>query len=551
MKVCVMSTMFVIVFSSLLLTGCASAVGDESYDYSASIECLDEPLASQYGGGLVINPGFDLGLNGWTAFGQGKIALRFSRTGNKFIVAYNRSQPSDSITQVVSLGKELLYTFSAWVQIGDGKANVSALLKTSNNAQLITVGSVIAKFGCWSMLKGGFTLDQDTVAQLFFRVRAQITINQIKPRFHIGCGSTETIINTKAYQDWFTPRFTATTFDNEMKWYYIEKERGKENYTIPDAMVSFFEKNGIAIRGHTIHWDSYTVIQQWVKNLSLGDTSIPNRETLNVAVKRIRSVVSRYIGKVNGWDVVNENLHNSFFEDKIGPNASAMFYQLTRQLDPYTPLFLNEYSTLEYATDLKVIPSRFVEKIRETRSYPGNENLNLGIGLQGHFIERPILSYIRSVLDVLGATKIPIWLTELDTKKGPQQATQLEDVMREAFAHPAVEGIIVWAGWKPTTCSEACLTNMNKTLPKGCSELCLTDNNFKNLPTGDVVDKLLKEWRTTNVNGVSDNNGLFESNVFHGGYSVAVSHPQISGIVKLNITVTNDKPGPLEVLVSL
>ncbi|KAK4491968.1 hypothetical protein RD792_002752 [Penstemon davidsonii] len=476
------------------------------------------------------------------------------------------------------------------------------MLKTSNNTRPITVGSVIAKSGCWSMLKGGFTLDQDTVAQLFFRsnnvkdelwldsvslksfsreqwldqqnksidqvrkkvVRihvtnkkgenikgAQITINQIRPRFHIGCGSTETIINTKAYQDWFTGRFTATTFDNEMKWYYVEKEQGKENYTIPDAMVSFFEKNGISIRGHTIHWDSYTVIQQWVKNLSLGDTSIPNRETLNVAIKRIRSVVSRYIGKVNGWDVVNENLHNSFFEDKIGPNASAMFYQMTRQLDPNTPLFLNEYNTLEYPTDLKVIPSRFVEKIRETRSYPGNENLNLGIGLQGHFTARPILPYIRSVLDVLGATKIPIWFTELDTKKGPQQAAQLEDVMREAFAHPAVEGIIVWAGWKPTICSEACLTNMDKKLPKGCSELCLTDNNFKNLPTGDVVDKLLKEWRTTNVNGVSDNNGLFESNVFHGGYSLTVSHPQIPGIVKLNITVTNDKPGPLEVSISL
>ncbi|KAK7852921.1 hypothetical protein CFP56_037427 [Quercus suber] len=31
--------------------------------------------------------------------------------------------------------------------------------------------------------------------------------------------------------------------------------------------------------------------------------------------------------------------------------------------------------------------------------------------------------------------------------------------------------------------------------PNGCYQMCLTDNNFQNLAAGDVVDKLLKEWK--------------------------------------------------------
>lgn len=64
--------------------------------------------------------------------------------------------------------------------------------------------------------------------------------------------------------------------------------------------------------------------------------------------------------------------------------------------------------------------------------------------------------------------------------------------MREAFSHPAMEGIIIFGGWKPTECSDECLSIVDSiNVPKGCSQMCLVDNNFKNQPIGDVVDKLI------------------------------------------------------------
>ncbi|KAK3038571.1 hypothetical protein RJ639_028022, partial [Escallonia herrerae] len=92
----------------------------------------------------------------------------------------------------------------------------------------------------------------------------------------------------------------------------------------------------------------------------------------------------RYRGELIAWDVVNENLHFSFFQDK-----------------------------LEYRGDEAASPKKYIEKLEETKSYPGNAGMLAGIGLQSHFGSgQPNIDYMRVVLDILGATGLPIWLTE-------------------------------------------------------------------------------------------------------------------------------------------
>ena len=51
--------------------------------------------------------------------------------------------------------------------------------------------------------------------------------------------------------------------------------------------------------------------------------------------------------------------------------------------------------------------------------------------------------------------------------------------------------------------------------------MCLTDNNFKNLPTGDVVDKLLSEGGVGQAFvAMTDNDGFFNASLFHGDYQI-------------------------------
>ncbi|XP_022867887.1 uncharacterized protein LOC111387548 [Olea europaea var. sylvestris] len=470
-----------VVLCSVLVAGyaaCESGCGS-SYDYSANIECLAEPLPPQYGGGIVENPTFDSGLNGWTAFGKGEIGIEKSKE-NKFIVATSRSLPNDSFSQNFHIKKDRPYTFSAWVQISEGKETVAAFLKIPDQESIV-IGSVVAKSGCWSMLKGGFTIDQKMTAQLYFlsnntrvelwldnvslkpftkeqwskqqkksieevrkrKIRihvysregkklhgVNITINQTRPLFLLGCSTAKRILDIKAYQEWFTPRFTAASFNNEMKWYYTEELQNQENYTVLDGMISLLKNHRISIRGHNILWDKPNMNMDWVRNLT-------RQGLLAAAVRRMGSLMSRYSGDIFQWDVVNENLHFSYYEDRLGPNASAMFYKIAQALDPQATMFLNEYSTLEKPLDMEAIPSKYVERIRQIRSFPGNENMVIGIGLQSHFILRPNISYIRSSLDVLGATKMPIWLTEFDVIRGPQQNLMIE--MDHEQDHPIAE----------------------------------------------------------------------------------------------------------------
>ncbi|GER30144.1 endo-1 4-beta-xylanase [Striga asiatica] len=51
------------------------------------------------------------------------------------------------------------------------------------------------------------------------------------------------------------------------------------------------------------------------------------------------------------WDVVNENLHFNFFEEKLGNQASRMFYSTANRIDGRATPFLNDYNTIEDSRD--------------------------------------------------------------------------------------------------------------------------------------------------------------------------------------------------------
>ncbi|KAK7258048.1 hypothetical protein RIF29_32447 [Crotalaria pallida] len=524
------------------------------YDYSASIECLAQPWKPQYNGGIIQNPELNNGLQGWTAFGGAKIEQGES-SGNKYVVAHSRKQPYDSVSQKINLQMGMHYTLSAWIQVTGSNVLVTAIVKTSKGFNL--AGAILAESNCWSMLKGGLTADTSEPAELYFesnntsvdiwidsvslqpfteeewsshqvesidRARKRkvlvkvvnrqgnplpsvnVSIVQKRLRFPFGSAINQNILNNKAYQNWFTSRFTVATFANEMKWYSTENVQGKENYAVADAMLQFAKQHNIVVRGHNVFWDDPKYQPGWVPSLS------PNQLSLAVQ-KRLQSVVKRYKGQVIHWDVNNENLHFSFFESKLGANFSAKAFSQVHRADPTVAVFLNDYNTLEDNRDTKAAPAQYVRQLRRIRSYPFNKGLTIGIGLESHFTNAPNLPYMRASIDYLAATGSPIWITELDVANQPNQAQYFEQVLREAHSHPKVQGIVLWTAWSPNG---------------QCYRICLVDQNFKNLPGGDVVDKLLREWgRYTQESGITNQNGILEASLFYGDYDVTVTDPSM------------------------
>lgn len=251
---------------------------------------------------------------------------------------------------------------------------------------------------------------------------ATITLKQIKSSFPIGCEINEFILNNTNYRNWFASRFSVTAFGNEMKWYFTEKKAvGRENYTIPDAMLQFCEQNNIDVRGHNIFWDDPKYQPTWLT------TKIASKKLKKLVEKRLKSVVSRYKGRLIHWDVMNENLHFSFYEDKLGKNASAEIFSRTYELDQKPILFMNDYNTIEVSEDEASMPAKYARKLKNIVSFyremnGGNKIIPVGIGLESRFAPgQPNFAYMRAGMDYLASMGFPVWLTEVFVGKGENQ----------------------------------------------------------------------------------------------------------------------------------
>ncbi|KAE8698729.1 Glycosyl hydrolase family 10 protein isoform 2 [Hibiscus syriacus] len=195
----------------------------------------------------------------------------------------------------------------------------------------------------------------------------------------------------------------------------------------------------------------------------------------------------------------------TFTSNDSDSNATLHFYETAHQADPLATLFMNEFNVIETCSDFKLTVDIFIERIRDLER--GGMYMD-GIGLESHFtVPNPPL--MRAVVDKLATLRLPIWLTEVDisSKVGKElQGVFLEEVLREGFSHQSVKGIMLWTALHP----------------EGCYQMCLTDENLKNLPAGDVVDNLLKEWESGEMKGVTDEYGSYSFYGFLGEYKANV-----------------------------
>ncbi|KAL2937128.1 Anti-sigma-I factor RsgI6 [Bienertia sinuspersici] len=343
-------------------------------------------------------------------------------------------------------------------------------------------------------------------------VGASITVQQISKDFPFGSAIASTILGNLPYQNWFLKRFNAAVFENELKWYATEPKQGKTNYTLADKMLEFVRANQITTRGHNIFWEAPNYTPSWVTKLD----GFKLQQAVN---SRITSLMSRFREEFIHWDVSNEMLHYNFYEQRLGPNATLGFFKIAHRADPLATLFMNEFNVVETCNDVSSTVDDYIQRLRGLQR--GGVTMD-GIGLEAHFtVPNPPL--IRGILDKLGTLGLPIWLTEVDISHNidkPTQAVYLEQVLREGFSHPTVKGLMLWTALHP----------------EGCYQMCLTNTDFRNLPAGDMVDKLLEEWQTKNIQGVTDQLGSFSFHGFLGEYNIVVKYQ--NRITNLSFSLT-------------
>ncbi|MDP2710999.1 MAG: endo-1,4-beta-xylanase [Solirubrobacteraceae bacterium] len=143
----------------------------------------------------------------------------------------------------------------------------------------------------------------------------------------------------RAYRQLVAQQFSTVTPENEMKWGFVEPERGSFEFGPAEDVIERAREAGQKIRGHTLVW--HFQLPDWVGELGAGE--------LRAAMKEhIERVVGHFKGDVGVWDVVNEpisdrgGLRPSVFQRKLGQGYIARAFRLARAADPGAKLYLNE-----------------------------------------------------------------------------------------------------------------------------------------------------------------------------------------------------------------
>ena len=101
--------------------------------------------------------------------------------------------------------------------------------------------------------------------------------------------------------------FNALVAESVMKWRSIHPDKEKYTFEDADAIVKFAEENGMTVIGHTLVW--HTALPDWVwKDVSTGKDLSAEQLKENMR-SHINTVVSRYKGRIKGWDVVTERFN--------------------------------------------------------------------------------------------------------------------------------------------------------------------------------------------------------------------------------------------------
>ena len=167
--------------------------------------------------------------------------------------------------------------------------------------------------------------------------------------FHIGVAiNTAQITGADARGDAIIAgQFDSITPENVLKWERIHPQPEVYDFTLADKYVDFGEKHHMFIVGHTLCWHSQT--PAWVFTDKKGKP-LSREALLQRLHDHIVTVVGRYKGRIQSWDVVNEalnedgTLRQSKWMQIIGEDYILQAYRWAHAADPKAELNYNDYS---------------------------------------------------------------------------------------------------------------------------------------------------------------------------------------------------------------
>ena len=213
---------------------------------------------------------------------------------------------------------------------------------------------------------------------------------------------------------------------NHFYWGVVHPEMDRYDFEPGDRRVRYALQRGMKVRGHPLLFG--TIDPDWV--FMDGEEEVLREVLIQRMEDHIQTIVSRYRGKIQYWDVVNEPTADVFFNlgDEpssildtykkhkwytiIGEEYVELALRFAHEADPDARLYVNENNIVGPLGILSLKRRNFFNMIKGILE---KEVPLHGIGIQGHWsYDYPPADDVVETVELFSSLGLDVQITELD-----------------------------------------------------------------------------------------------------------------------------------------
>ena len=202
-----------------------------------------------------------------------------------------------------------------------------------------------------------------------------------------------------------------------MKWDRIHPGPDTYDFSEADWNMRFAEANGLKVHGHNLCWNSPLAYPIWFKSV------LSRSNARQFLTEHVTTVMKRYEGRVDSWDVVNEPtvfwskrsdiLYPGIWVDLLGPTYIDIAFHAAAAADPKALRVLNVYNVEQGTTDHETTRKATIGLLKQLleRGVPVQ-----AVGIESHLdASKPLggASFHQFLSDIR-ELKLQVLVTELD-----------------------------------------------------------------------------------------------------------------------------------------
>ncbi len=258
---------------------------------------------------------------------------------------------------------------------------------------------------------------------------------------YVGVQALFRQLQQPGFADLVSSNFNLLTPGLELKWERLRPSPEVFNFQQADWMVNYASNHQMRVHGHNLCW--YVANPPWLEK------TLSPHNARDLLTNHVSTVVKRYAGRVQSWDVVNEpmgvqknrvdGLHPSPWLDALGAEYIDIAFHAAAAADPAALLVLNQNDLEQDSPQQQKTRSLFIPLLKQLlrRGVP-----IAAIGMESHlFGSLPVRCQERdNFISEVRNLGLKVIITELDVNDSTLAADeqtrdkQVADIYTEYLA---------------------------------------------------------------------------------------------------------------------